>query len=206
MKSPVRLLFVVAALVCFGFAGLGSARAQDDPDVFLGFNTVPDNGATFSTITESSDSWLYPSSGTAVAGNTNVTWLSFLNNTTTDWTSITIVASMNTTSGHTFMCDDGAFPTHGTGTTEAYSSCTPGTPAATTETFTFSGGAVDPGQYLVFTWNNFPTGTPGLTFDFTAAGPSTAAPETSSILLLGTGVIGLLGLALTRRHTLALNS
>jgi hypothetical protein len=144
------------------------------------------------------DSWLYPSSGVSVAGDTNTTYVSFLNDTGTPWSAITIVATMDSTSGHTFNCDTGLFPAHGDPVSQAFSSCTAPNPGSTstTETFTFSSGSIANGDYLVFTWNDFPTnsGKGPLNFQFTATPGTAATPEPGTLALFGSGLLGIAGL------------
>jgi hypothetical protein len=185
MKSVQAILIALAAILLGTFA-VQSARADDiDPTVFIGTSSTPLNGSGLSTIGETTGSFNYlPSSG----GNTNLTYLSFQNNSGAAWTGLTVVATMDSTSGHLFTCDTSPFPV--VAGAQAFSSCTDGTPTATTETYTFTTGSIGAGDYLVFDWNNFPTGGSGLSFAFNA----TATPEPSSIAMLGIGLIALFGL------------
>jgi hypothetical protein len=188
--KPVHGLLIAAAAVLLATVAVRPVRADDiDPTVFVGGSTTALNGSGFSTITEGGDSWTYKP---ATGGDTNTTWLSFENTSSSAWTALTIVATMDSTSGHSFTCDTTPFPVVAGGS-PAFSSCTDGTPTSTTETYTFTGGSIGVDDYLVFDWNSFPTGSGDLSFAFNAT--PAATPEPSSFALLGIGLIALLGLA-----------
>jgi hypothetical protein len=193
MKGVGAFLTAVAVVGVGVIAGAPAAHA-DDPTVYLGSSLTASNDSPLTGGTETTDSWLYPSSGVAVAGANS--YVSFLNNTGSAWSSISIVVTMDSTSGHTFTCDDTPLSPSSTYGSATFTSCNAPNPGSTstTEDFTFSGGDIASGDYLVFTWNNFPTGDQNqgpLNFAFTATPETAATPEPGSLLLLGSGLLSL---------------
>lgn len=172
----------MAALLLVVFT-VQPARADPvDPIITTGYST----SATLS-LTETSNSWVY-SPGAVSAGT-----IYFLDSAGDTWNNLQIVATMDSTSGHTFTCDLTQSPSSQYGT-QAFNSCALGPETATTETFSYSGGTgVVDGDYLVFNWFNFPTenGNNPVSFTFTASPTASPVPEPSSMLLLGSGLVGL---------------
>jgi PEP-CTERM motif len=184
MNKLTMLMMSLAALALFCCVA-PSAKAQTDPTIYLGSSPTASNDTPLSGGTETTNSWTYPSNGVSVAGANS--YVSFLNDTGSAWIGFTIVATMDSTSGHTFTCGTTPLTPATTYGAAVYSTCSAPNPAtgATTETFTFTGGDIPVNDYLVFTWNNFPTNSGNGPLNFTF----TATPEPSSLLLLGSGLL-----------------
>ncbi len=205
MERIVRQYFsagtaVLMAILLFIVCGAGPMRADtiDDPAITPGDSATligTDGGAQTSNV------W----SLSTVVQDTGSHSVSFLNGTGSPWSSIEIVANYTDTAAHTFTCYE--YPSVANlpaGATNPFSVCPDpttgnGMVTASTVTFNLSGGTgVAIGDYFVLTYTNWNTnGSPHSvlsSFDFSANGgaPTSApVPEPTTILLVGSGLVGL---------------
>jgi hypothetical protein len=188
---------VLIASLLLGLFAVQPARADVvlddplDPAIINGYSAslIGINGGTQTT-----NSWFYGYT-TESGGTVSV---SFLNNTGADWTTLDIVAHYTNTGAHTFTARVSPSTANlPAGATTAFNAGSATILTSDTVAFSFSGPpAVPMGDYLVFAFTNWnsDSGSALTGFDFKVnGGDPPSVPEPSTLLLLGSGLLGLVG-------------